>query len=41
MQDLGYAGFWLRTAASQVDTVLMLFILGPILTLIYGSGYRT
>jgi uncharacterized RDD family membrane protein YckC len=41
MQQQDYAGFWIRTAARLIDTILMLFIRGPILTLIYGSGYWT
>ena len=36
-----YVGFWARVAASLVDTVLLCFLLYPLLTLIYGRGYWT
>lgn len=36
-----YVGFWLRVAASLVDTLLLCFLLYPLLTLIYGRGYWT
>ena len=39
MEDLEYAGFWVRTGAALIDTILMLIIIIPILTLIYGSDY--
>ena len=39
MEDLEYAGFWVRTGAALIDTILMLIIIMPILTLIYGSDY--
>ncbi len=41
MEDLEYAGFWVRTAAAIIDTILMLIIIAPALTLIYGPGYWT
>ncbi|MCR9259257.1 MAG: RDD family protein [Pseudomonadaceae bacterium] len=34
-----YAGFWIRTAASTIDTLLILAIIAPILTAIYGTDY--
>ncbi len=34
-----YAGFWLRTLATVIDSLLMLAIIFPLLTLIYGMGY--
>lgn len=37
--DVEYAGFWIRVWASLIDTVLILIIVSPILTWIYGSGY--
>ena len=36
-EDLVYVGFWLRFLASMVDTVLVLFIVLPLVQLIYGS----
>jgi uncharacterized RDD family membrane protein YckC len=39
MNDMEYAGFWIRTGASLIDTVLMLIIIFPLLTLIYGEEY--
>jgi uncharacterized RDD family membrane protein YckC len=39
MEDLEYAGFWVRTGAALIETILMLIIIIPILTLIYGSDY--
>jgi len=38
-QDVEYAGFWVRVGATLIDTVLLLIIILPILTAIYGSGY--
>ena len=34
-----YAGFWIRTAASLIDTLLLLILIGPILTAVYGADY--
>jgi uncharacterized RDD family membrane protein YckC len=34
-----YAGFWIRTGAAIIDTILMLIIISPILTAIYGTEY--
>lgn len=39
MRDLEYAGFWIRTAAGLIDTVIVLVIILPILTVIYGQEY--
>lgn len=39
MEDVEYAGFWVRVGASLVDTLLVLLIIGPLLTLIYGQEY--
>jgi len=41
MDNTEYAGFWVRVAASLIDTVLILIMIVPLLTLIYGSGYWT
>lgn len=37
--ELEYAGFWLRTAASIVDTILVMIVTYPILIGIYGWAY--
>jgi len=39
MNEQEYAGFWIRTWASIIDTVLILLIIWPILTSIYGVEY--
>lgn len=39
MQDLEYAGFWIRVAASLIDTVLLMVVIAPFLTMIYGAAY--
>jgi len=39
MNDIEYAGFWVRTGAALIDTILMIIIIFPILTLIYGKEY--
>lgn len=37
--DLEYVGFWPRVGASLIDTVLLLLITAPLLTLVYGPQY--
>lgn len=39
MIDKEFAGFWIRVGASLIDTVLMLIIVAPVMTLIYGKAY--
>lgn len=39
MQDMEYAGFWIRTAAALIDTILIMIIIFPLLFAIYGSDY--
>lgn len=34
-----YAGFWIRTGATLIDTLIIIIITYPILTLIYGVHY--
>jgi uncharacterized RDD family membrane protein YckC len=34
-----YAGFWIRVAASLIDTIWLIIITFPLLILIYGMGY--
>jgi len=38
-EDLEYVGFWVRFAASLIDTILTVAIIGPILTAFYGDVY--
>ncbi len=38
-EKLEYVGFWPRVGATIIDTILMLVILGPIVTWIYGKEY--
>jgi uncharacterized RDD family membrane protein YckC len=38
-RETEYAGFWVRALASLVDSVLMLVLILPILTMIYGMSY--
>lgn len=33
-----YGGFWLRVVASLIDTLLILVVLFPVITLIYGKS---
>ena len=40
MNDQEYAGFWIRTGAALIDTILMLIIIAPILIGIYKKDYR-
>lgn len=37
--ELEYAGFWIRVWASVIDTVLLLMLLFPLLTAVYGMAY--
>jgi|GEM_PF-118312 len=39
MNEKIYAGFWIRTVAAIIDSVLFLIIIVPILTAIYGTNY--
>lgn len=43
MQDQGleYAGFWVRTGAAIIDTILLMLITSPLLISIYGWDYFT
>ena len=37
--DFIYVGFWRRVGASLIDTVLILILVAPVLSLIYGKEY--
>ena len=39
MNEQEYAGFWIRAGAAIIDAILMLIIIAPILTAIYGADY--
>ena len=37
MNDYNYAGFWIRSGAGIIDTILIAFIIIPLLLVIYGE----
>ena len=39
MNEHEYAGFWIRTGAAIIDSILMLIIIIPMLMAIYGTNY--
>lgn len=39
MNEQEYAGFWIRTGATIIDTILMSIIIIPVVTAIYGKEY--
>lgn len=39
MNDQEYAGFWIRAGAGIIDTILLLIIIIPIMTAVYGETY--
>ena len=39
MNEQEYAGFWIRTGAAIIDTILILIIIIPVLHAIYGVDY--
>lgn len=41
MENQEYAGFWIRVAASLIDTIVFLPLIAIPLTLIYGTDYWT
>lgn len=41
IDNLSYAGFWVRVGAALIDTILLLLLIGPVLTLVYGQAYWT
>jgi uncharacterized RDD family membrane protein YckC len=41
MEDIKYAGFWCRVAASLLDTLFLSLIIFPILGAVYGQTYFT
>lgn len=41
MENQEYAGFWIRVAASLIDTLVFVIALAIPITLVYGAGYWT
>jgi len=41
MNNVDYAGFWIRGRAALVDAFLILVVVVPVFTLVYGLGYWT
>ena len=39
MSEQEYAGFWIRVGASLIDTILLMVIIFPAVTAIYGKDY--
>lgn len=39
MEQPHYAGFWVRAAASIVDSIILALIVGPIIYAVYGAAY--
>lgn len=39
VDDLEYAGFWIRLGATLIDTILLMIVTMPLLVWIYGWGY--
>lgn len=39
MQEVKYAGFWVRTGAAIIDTILIMLVTLPLLVAIYGWAY--
>lgn len=39
MDGQEYAGFWIRTGAALIDTIILMIIIAPVLTAIYGTEY--
>ncbi|MAM89256.1 MAG: RDD family protein [unclassified Hahellaceae] len=39
MHETRYAGFWIRAGAALIDSLLILIVIAPLLTFIYGMGY--
>lgn len=38
-QEMKYAGFWIRTGAAIIDTILIMLIVVPLLIAVYGWAY--
>jgi uncharacterized RDD family membrane protein YckC len=38
-EPVRYVGFWVRVAASLIDTILVLFVIVPIMVFLFGNGW--
>lgn len=41
MSEQEYAGFWVRVGAAIIDSILLLIVISPLMTAIYGIQYWT
>jgi uncharacterized RDD family membrane protein YckC len=41
VDDVEYGGFWIRTGAALIDSILVVIITAPIVTAVYGTDYWT
>lgn len=41
MSEQEYAGFWVRVGAAIIDSILLLIVISPLMTSIYGMQYWT
>ena len=41
MDNHQYAGFRIRTAAALIDTILLIVVIVPLVTVVYGNAYWT
>ena len=41
MNEQEYAGFWVRVGAALIDSILLLIVISPLMTAIYGMQYWT
>jgi uncharacterized RDD family membrane protein YckC len=41
VNEVEYGGFWIRTGAALIDSILVVIITAPIVTVVYGIDYWT
>lgn len=41
MNEQHFAGFWIRVGAALIDTILLMVIILPLVSIIYGESYWT
>jgi uncharacterized RDD family membrane protein YckC len=39
IEELEYAGFWIRVGASLIDAIILIIITWPIMSMIYGDAF--
>lgn len=39
MNNVEYAGFWIRVGATLIDSILVMLVIIPLLTMVYGVDY--